>query len=255
MKSIVNLIACAICLFPWTGATAQPVAAPQEAKTFISTRGGTNKIEYLLHLPTRYQANPDTRWPLMLFLHGAGERGSNVLSVAWNGPPKLVKEGHDLPLVIVSPQCPANQWWNDAKNALLLGLLDEVEAQYRIDTNRVYLTGLSMGGSGTWSLGLKHPERFAALVPICGAGDPLVLQKASSKKIDAIKSLGIWVFHGVKDTTVPIVNSERMVATLKEMGCLDVKFTKYTEADHDSWTVTYNNPTFYHWLLAHRRKL
>jgi predicted peptidase len=112
-----------------------------------------------------------------------------------------------------------------------------------------------MGGSGTWSLGLTYPERFAALAPICGGANTQLLKKASAKNVEAIKSLSIWVFHGVKDPTVPIAHSERMVAALKEMGCLDVKFTKYPNADHDSWTVTYNNPTLYHWLLAHRRKL
>ncbi|HSU52809.1 MAG TPA: alpha/beta hydrolase-fold protein [Candidatus Dormibacteraeota bacterium] len=241
---------CALSLFPWTGASAQLAADPQEAKSFISNGSHTNKIDYLLHLPRGYQAHPDTKWPLMLFLHGAGERGGDVQAVAWNGPPKLVKEGHDLPFVIVSPQCASNQWWNDA---ILLGLLDDVEARYRIDTNRVYLTGLSMGGYGTWSLGFKHPERFAALVPICGGGQPSVLEKAGPKKLEAIKSLGIWVFHGVKDQTVPIAKSERMVEGLKKIGCTDVTFTKYPNADHDSWTFTYNNPQLYHWLLAHHR--
>jgi len=222
----------------------------QEAKTFISHGQKTNTLAYLLYLPKAYDAEPATRWPLTLFLHGSGERGTNIAVVTKHGPPRLVREGHDLPFILISPQCPDKQRWDDT---ILLGLLDEIEARYRVDTNRVYLTGLSMGGSGTWNLGLKHPQSFAALAPICGSANPELVQKSDSKRMDAIKSLGIWVFHGAKDPTVPITASERMVEALKGAGCKDVQFTKYPEAQHDSWTETYNNPNLYHWLLAHHR--
>jgi predicted peptidase len=162
-----------------------------------------------------------------------------------------VKQGQAFPFIIVSPQCPAGQQWD---NDVLLALLDDIEKHYRVDTSRVYLTGLSMGGYGTWSLGLKYPERFAAIVPICGGGDPLAFRLTDPKKAEAIKSLGIRAFHGAKDPTVPVAESERMVDALKKIGCKEVELTIYPDAQHDSWTETYNNPKVFEWLLAHQRK-
>jgi predicted peptidase len=224
------------------------------AQTLVIPGGKTNTLQYLLYLPKAYETNRTTQWPLLLFLHGSGERTTNLFDVSWHGPPKLIRENHDLPFIVISPQCPPGKWWDNATlTASLLALLDDIQKQYRVDTNRTYLTGLSMGGSGTWNLGLKYPERFAAIAPICGTAYLKVLKSADSKKTDAIKSLGIWIFHGAKDPTVSFNNSDRMNAALKEMGCTDLKYTKYANADHDSWTVTYNNPALYHWLLAHHR--
>ena len=234
---------------PWTAADV--FTTRMEAKTFTSTGTNPGKVEYLIYLPKAYPTNSAARWPLMLYLHGAGERSDNVFGVTWHGPPKLVRQGHDFPMIIVAPLCPPKQWWNDMK---LLRLLDGVEKEYRVNTNRVYLSGMSMGGSGTWSLGLKHAERFAAIAPICGSGNPAFLKKLDSEQTDAIKSLHIWAFHGAKDPTIPVTVSERMIGALKELGCTNVLFTKYPNADHDSWTITYNNASFYHWFLKYQRK-
>jgi predicted peptidase len=117
--------------------------------------------------------------------------------------------------------------------------------KYRIDKDRVYLTGLSMGGYGTWALAAAHPEKFAAIAPICGGGNPAEAAK--------LARLPIWVFHGAKDPTVPIERSKEMVEAIKAAGG-DAKFTIYPEAGHDSWTETYNNPELYQWLLAQKRK-
>ena len=210
------------------------------------------RIDYLLSLPKGYEAKDTTKkWPLILFLHGSGERGSNVAKVAVHGPPKLVKNGKDLPFIIVSPQCPAGKGWN---NDTLLALLDDTVAKHNVDRSRVYLTGLSMGGYGTWSLGLKYPERFAAIAPICGGGQTQDVKPASGEKAAALKSLGVWAFHGAKDPTVKLEASERMVAELKQAGCKDVELTIYPEAGHDSWTESYNNPKLYDWFLQHQRK-
>jgi predicted peptidase len=249
-------ILCAAGLWPGVAAatdwTAADVFTPRmEAKTFTSTGPQPIKVEYLLYLPKAYQTNPGGRWPLMLYLHGAGERSSNVFGVTWHGPPKLVRQGHDFPFLIVAPLCPPKQWWGDTK---LLRLLDHVEKEYRVDTNRVYLTGMSMGGSGTWSLGLTHAKRFAAIAPICGNVNPAFLKKLSPEQTEAIRSLHVWAFHGAKDPTIPVAASERMTDALKEMGCTNVVFTKYPNADHDSWTVTYNNGAFYQWLNKYQRK-
>ena len=230
---------------------AQDTNSSQQAKQLTAQVTRTVSTDYLLYLPKDYDANSSKRWPLMMFLHGAGERGSDIWKVTTHGPPKLVKQGQDFPFIIVSPQCPAGRQWD---NDTLLALLDDVEKNYRVDTTRVYLTGLSMGGYGTWSLGLKYPERFAAIVPICGGGDPLAFRLTDPKKTDAIKSLGIWAFHGGKDPTVPVGESQRMVEALKQFGCKEVELTIYPDAQHDSWTVTYDNPKVFEWLLGHQRK-
>ncbi|MFO1512634.1 MAG: alpha/beta hydrolase-fold protein [Verrucomicrobiota bacterium] len=230
---------------------AQNVAPRQEVRVFSPAKAKGEGLGYLLYLPTGYQTEPQRHWPLVLFLHGSGERGTNVSVVAVHGPPKLVNQGRDFPFILVSPQCPPKREWSDKA---LLGLLDEIERQCRVDTNRVYLTGLSMGGYGTWNLGLKHPERFAALVPICGGGNPKILEQAGAAQAKAIRSLPIRAFHGVKDPTVPVAESERMVDALKKFGCPEVSLMKYPELGHDCWTVTYDNPELFDWLLLQHRQ-
>jgi predicted peptidase len=206
----------------------------------------TVAIKYLLYLPKDY-GTKDERWPMILFLHGAGERGSNLEAVKKHGPPKLVAQDKDLPFVIVSPQCPAEDWWTNVEQLdALNALVDEMVANYRVDPGRIYLTGLSMGGYGTWALAFTYPNRFAAIAPICGGGQPFMARR--------IRHLPVWVFHGGKDPVVPIKQSEDMVAALKKAGDTEVKFTVYPEAGHDSWTETYDNPQLYKWFLEHRRK-
>ena len=202
-------------------------------------------------MPKGYKADGGKKWPLIFFLHGAGERGSDVWKVAVHGPPKIVKEKKDFPFVVISPQCPDGKTWDSDS---LLALLDDVVAKYQVDKTRIYLTGLSMGGYGAWSLGIAHPERFAAIAPICGGGQTIGVKLASREKGPALKSLGVWAFHGAKDPTVKVEESERMVEELKKSGCTDVQLTVYPEAKHDSWTETYNNPKLYEWFLEHERK-
>jgi predicted peptidase len=208
---------------------------------------------YLLFLPDGYGADTSKRWPLIFFLHGAGERGSDIWKVAVHGPPKMDTTATNFPFIVVSPQCPEGQMWSDD---LLLALLDQIEAQYPVDTHRVYLTGLSMGGFGTWNLALSHPERFAAIAPICGGGETILITLArdfDKAQLAPMKSLGIWAFHGAKDPTVAPDESIRMVNILKKVGCQDVKLTIYPEALHDSWTQTYANPELFAWFLQHSR--
>lgn len=207
------------------------------------------ELEYLLFLPNGYKEDKTKRWPLMLFLHGAGERGTNIAKVTVHGPPKIVKEKADFPFILVSPQCPSGETWSDEA---LLGLLDEITKEYRVDPSRIYLTGLSMGGYGTWSLGTKNPERFAAIAPICGGGNILPILLPPRGKEAALKKLPVWVFHGAKDSIVPLAESERMVDALKRAGNQNIKLTIYPEADHDSWTETYQNQELYDWMLQHR---
>src|SRR5487761_1734967 len=141
----------------------------QQEKTFTKEITVTVTRRYLLYLPTDYDAGQDRRWPLVLFLHGSGERGDDVQLVTQQGLPKLVEEGENFPFLLVSPQCPERGWWTTEENsAALAALLDEIEQNYAVDPDRVYVTGLSMGGYGTWALATAYPQRFAAIVPICG---------------------------------------------------------------------------------------
>jgi predicted peptidase len=202
----------------------------------------TVRLNYLTYLPAEYGKDKEKKWPLMLFLHGSGESGSDVEKVKVHGPPKLIAAGKDMPFIVISPQCPnAREGWDPEA---LTALLDEVGEKYTVDPDRVYLTGLSMGGYGTWALAAAHPERFAAAAPICGGGRP--------RTAGRLKSLPLWVFHGAKDATVPLSQSQEMVDALKAAGG-DVRFTVYPEAGHDSWTETYDNPELYTWLLSHKR--
>jgi predicted peptidase len=236
-------------------ATHEPAASPkprtQMAEQFKLTRKQTLEANYLLFLPQGYDAQAEKRWPLMLFLHGSGERGTNIWLVTKHGPPKDVTEHPDFPFILVSPQCPPNQIWSDE---VVMALRDEIISHYRVDTSRVYLTGLSMGGYGTWNTGLRHPEKFAAIAPICGGGDVISLVVGKDKEGDALKTLGIWAFHGAKDPVVPVEESQRMITACKKFGIKDLKLTIYPEAQHDAWTETYKNPELYQWLLQHQRK-
>jgi len=207
-------------------------------------------LKYLLYLPKDYSATNGQRWPLMLFLHGSGERGADVQRVAVHGPLKLAKMGTNFPFIIVAPQCPAGELW---QNEPLLQLLDEVTKKLAVDTQRIYLTGLSMGGYGAWRLGLQHPEKFAALVPICGGGNAIDVILGPGDKGEAFKSLPVWAFHGAKDDVVPMDESERIVNGLKKAGLKEVKLTVYPEAKHDSWSATYSNPELYEWLATKHR--
>lgn len=195
-------------------------------------------IKYLLYLPDNYETS-ETDWPMILFLHGAGERGANLKKVKLHGPPKRIEEGKKIPFIIVAPQCPSNQRWSVSNLDKLLGVITE---NYRVDENRIYLTGLSMGGYGTWDLAMEYPNRFAAIAPICGAGD--------TSRAHVLKDMPIWVFHGAKDDIVPLQKSQDMVDALKTVGS-DVKFTIYRTAGHDSWTRTYKSSALYKWFLEH----
>jgi predicted peptidase len=177
----------------------------------------------------------------MLFLHGAGERGDDLELVKKHGPPKLIEAGKNFPFIVVSPQCLLGRWWEPVE---LAALLDEIVEQHKVDEERIYVTGLSMGGFGTWSLAAYQPARFAAIVPICGGGDPFLTM--------LFAHIPAWVFHGAKDPVVPLERSEKMVEALRKLGG-NVKFTVYPEATHDAWTETYANPQLYKWLLQRKR--
>lgn len=210
----------------------------QQAKEL--NRPTTVKLQYLLSLPKDYAEQES--WPVLLFLHGAGERGSDLNLVKKHGPPKLIEAGKEFPFIVVSPQCPGGRWWEPFE---LATLLDEIQANYKVDQKRIYVTGLSMGGFGTWGLTAYQPNRFAAIVPICGGGEPFTTRLYSH--------VPTWAFHGDQDNVVPLARSESMVDGLKRAGG-NVKFTVYPGVGHDSWTETYDNEALYQWLLEHKNE-
>jgi len=218
----------------------------QKAYTFVDQENAGLRLRYLLHLPPTYWVEPKRRWPLVLFLHGRGERGDNVNVLRKYGIPKVVDDNPNADFIAVSPQCPLDDEW-PALTITLSHLLDHVTAHLPIALDRVYLTGLSMGARGGWLLAVDHPARFAAIALICGripAPDFL-------ERVPVLKDKPIWVFHGAKDPVVPVENSEKIVATLQNAGG-NPRLTIYPEADHDSWTATYSEPELYTWLFSHR---
>ena len=204
----------------------------------------TFQMEYLLFLPESYTQSTNQKFPLILFLHGAGERGSDLDSVKRHGIPKIVETNPDFPFIVVSPQCPEDSWWTSELHTIN-GLIEEIVEKYQVDTSRIYLTGLSMGGFGTWSLASMYPERFAAIAPVCGGGEVRQILRS-------LVEMPIWTFHGQKDDVIPFSRSEEIVTALKKHGS-SIKFTIYPEAGHDSWTKTYDNPELYKWFLKHSR--
>ena len=197
-------------------------------------------LPYLL-----YDPETATPVPLILFLHGSGERGNDLEKLKAHGLPNVLETQNPFPepSLIVAPQCAADSWWTLELTALE-ALLNEIQTQHAVDPARIYLTGLSMGGHGVWHLALKTPERFAALVPVCGGGIPALAAK--------LKNLPTWAFHGAEDDVVPLSASTEMVETLKKAGG-DVKLTVYPDVGHNSWAKAYSEPELYRWMFAQRR--
>lgn len=205
-------------------------------------------LNYLLHVPEQSQANPEKLWPSILFLHGLGESGDNPSDVLRYGVPQYIAEQPDFPFIVIAPQCPENTWWPELSDSLDI-LLEQCCGSLAIDTKRLYLTGLSMGGFGSWYLGTIWPGRFAAVAPVCGGG---YWFHGFPERVAALKNVPVWAFHGAKDDVVPLTASEEMVNTLGNCGG-NVKLTVYPDANHDSWTETYNNPELYNWFLKHSK--
>lgn len=201
----------------------------------------TARLDYLRYLPPDYDTTQ--RYPLILFLHGSGERGNDLEKVKLYGLARRLEDGFELPAIVVSPQCSEDSYWT-LQTHELNALLDDIIARYPVDEDRVYLTGLSMGGGGAWFLAGAYPERFAAVVPICGRIPPLLPVR--------FKDLPIWAFHGDADDVVPVDNTIRSVENINAAGG-NAKMTIYPGVGHDSWTQTYANPELYEWLFSHKR--
>jgi predicted peptidase len=218
----------------------------QHPQTFEKQICKTVRLDYLLHLPRDY--DPVRRFPLILFLHGSGQRGDDLEQIKRHGITKIAEAHEDFPFIAVSPQCPADSDWivrMDDLNALL----DHISANYAVDPARIYLTGLSMGGRGAYQLAFVAPHRFAAMA-IVSARRPDVFR--SPDRAATLRHLPIWIFHGAQDVRVPATEAREMEHALRACNG-DVRLTIYPDAEHDAWTRAYENPELYVWLLEHKR--
>lgn len=215
----------------------QPGKQIKNRITVTSSDGESRELGYWLYTPANYEAVESAPW--MMFLHGMGERGNDLELVKKWGPPKRVATDEDFPFVLISPQCPGDIVW---KTDYLIQILDAVEGAMKVDTKRLYMTGLSMGGFGTWAMTAKIPERIAASVPVCGGG-----KVEDAEKMVAVP---IWAFHGSADRVVPLKRSQEMIDAVKQAGG-NAKLTTYDEVGHNSWSKTYANDEVYRWLLEH----
>lgn len=227
----------------------------------ISLEGDTYR--YQVFVPRDWTA--DKKWPVILFLHGAGERGEDGLAQTQVGIGGSLRSHVDRwPAVVVMPQCRKGVWWIDPKmEAQALAALDQEIKEFNGDRDRVYLTGISMGGYGTWSLAARHPKMFAAIVPVCGgvriparanvtpppeqSEDPY---NDTAKKVAAIPA---WVFHGEADPSVPVTESRKLVEALKTAGA-EPHYTEYPGVGHNSWDRAYADPELPAWMFSQKLK-
>ena len=222
-----------------------PGPGKQVEQTF-EMEGEAQPISYLIYLPPAYLQDSSRKWPLLLFLHGRGESNGPLNLVTKWGPPRLIAEGQHFPYIVVSPQCPrTDSWDSDVQQNKLCKLLDFLESKYPLDAERLYLTGLSMGGFGSWRLAADFPERFAAMVPICGGGR---VQDAKH-----LAKLPIWVWHGDQDKSVGVERSLEMVTAIRAVAGTRIKLTILEEIGHNSWSAAYATPDLYRWLDQQRR--
>jgi predicted peptidase len=216
----------------------EPAPGKQVEQSLATSDGGS--IPYLLYLPKDYSAT-GAKVPFMLFLHGRGESDGPLSVVAKWGPPRRLAAGEQMKYLVVSPQCPRASAWNrDDQQKRLLELLAHIKKSYNVDEDRIYLTGLSMGGFGSWRLASDHPEMFAAVAPVCGAGDP-------AKAANLVK-LPVWAWHGTEDTAVRIERSIEMVEAIKAAGGTKVRFTSLEHIGHFSWQAAYQSNDLYEWF-------
>lgn len=252
-SSMAPLLSClSLLLLCLLGSCCSSPLAERHERAMEAEVGG-QRLAYVLRVPDG--PAPAEGWPLLLFLHGAGERGSDLSCVQVHGPLRHVDEMPELArCILVAPQCPSDDWW---RSDALLALLDEVQGAEQVDQGRVYVTGLSMGGYGTWNLLAAAPERFAAAAPVCGGGEigrlwPEIRTGFSIERLLDAKAVPVRAFHGSADDVIPLAESERLVDALRIAGA-DVQLTVYEGVGHDSWTRTYADPELYRWLFSQRR--
>jgi predicted peptidase len=202
---------------------------------------GVDHINYLLYIPPVYYHSRSADFPLIVFLHGTEQRGDNPALLKSVAALTIVDVEGTLPFIAAFPQCPSNSRWSPEA---LMAMLDAIEHALRIDRDRVYLTGFSLGGNGTWRTAAAFPDVFAAIAPVCGMSD--------ISDVPRLRDIPVWAFHGALDQNVPLGESEKMTAALRDIGG-NVKLTVYPDFAHDCWSITYRDSRLYLWFLEQRR--
>jgi predicted peptidase len=238
-----GLCAAALLVAPAAVAPADDAKHGFVKRTYKNADG--SESPYVVFVPHDYDGSKE--YPVILFLHGAGETKGGKQQPADVGIGKAIRaQEKTFPFITVIPQAETRGWGAEGPNAeRALGMLDEVMKEYKTDARRVYLTGLSMGGMGTWSVAMAHPERWAAIVPICGRGD--------TSKADRIKDIPCWCFHGDADNAVPVAGSRDMIKAIKAAGG-NPKYTEYPGVGHNSWDTAYGTKELWTWLLEQKKK-
>jgi predicted peptidase len=214
-------------------------ASRQSAKTFLGEVRYSRTYDYLEYLPDDYERGGE--FPLVLFLHGSGERGDDLSKVRVHGPPMEVDNGRKFPFILISPQCPETEWW-DVRG--LAALVLELEANYRVDKQRIYLTGLSMGGFGSFGLAAMLPEKFAAIAVVCGGGEHHLAADLAKTPIYSV--------HGDADPVVNYKHCKALCSLVKKSGG-EVSWHRIKDGGHGVWQDAYAGKKLYDWLLKHRR--
>jgi len=204
---------------------------------------------YLPYMPKDYNTDTLKKWPLIIYLHGGSDRGTDLNKLYASGIPDQIYRGREFPFIIISPQCPEHIRWST--DDWFENFYKKVTAKYRIDTNRVYLTGLSLGGSGTWYLAAKYPDKFAAIAPMSGFTSHI---DYIDENIDRLVDMPIWAFHGKIDNVVPFEETERMINKLEGKN-KDLKFSIEPEVGHWIHWLVYPNQELYDWFLKHDNRL
>jgi len=227
-----------VCLLSIQSCTAQSQLIADETETV-----SVEKMKYYLYYPRDYEVEKDKQFPLLLFLHGGGESGGDLEELKTNGPPKLLSEGKEFPFLVLAPQNRhKRKWWN---TRAIVQLLDTIIQTNRVDLDRIYLTGLSRGGSAAWEIAVQYPDKFAAMAVVCGM-TPVPYASWINK------NMPIWVFHGAVDKSIPVTESDEMVSKLKQMG-YDVTFTRYEGVGHNAWEQAYTTEALYDWFMNQKR--
>jgi predicted peptidase len=245
-----------------------PALVAQSVETGFLNRKvavGGRTYRYQVYVPPSYTSSQ--RWPVILFLHGGGERGTDGLLQTQVGlGTALRKNAERFPAIVVFPQVPPDSFWVGTPARVAMAALDRTIEEFRTDSDRVYLTGLSIGGNGTWYLAYRHPSRFAALMPICGWVVPskewgltaeLVVPADSGEAFAALarrlRNIPTWIVHGEVDDVLPVEQSRLAAAALKSVGA-PVQYLELVGTEHNSWDATYASPAMMNWLFAQRRR-
>lgn len=247
-------------LLPVVALVLQAPLPPDGVAFAAKVEGKEVSGRYLLALPEGYALKGPKKWPLVLFLHGVGERGDDLDKVRAHGPPKEIAKGRKIPAIVISAQCPTDRLWD---TTMLIGLLDDAERRYRVDRKRETVTGLSMGGYGAWALAMAQPKRFAAIAPLCGGprtedapplrGPKIGVVDIKMTDVRRLKDVPVYAVHGDADPVVPVQGTRDLVAALRAAGDEEVVYTEVPGGGHDIWTQTYQKDSFWEWLLSKRR--